>query len=427
MDILVVGGGGREHAIVRKLKESPRCGKLYCAPGNGGISRDAVCCEVAATDIPGMVALAKEKRVDLVFVAPDDPLVAGMVDAMEEAGIAAFGPNAAAAILEGSKVFSKELMKKYGIPTAEYAVFDQPEEALAYVKSRDRYPAVIKADGLALGKGVILCDTYDEARQAVKSLMEDKVFGASGSRVVVEEYLTGPEVSVLAFTDGSTVKPMASAKDHKRAFDGDRGPNTGGMGNISPNPHYTQEDAAWCLEHIFQPTVDAMRKEGRPFKGCLFFGLMLTPDGPKVIEYNCRFGDPETQVVLPRLQTDLIEIIEAVREERLAELDIQWSEEACACVVMASGGYPGSYPKGLPITGLGDDGQLPVDNRMGKLTVFHAGTQRKDGRFVTAGGRVLGVTAVADTLDAALEKAYEAVGDIHFENAHYRKDIGLIR
>ena len=425
MDILVVGGGGREHAIVRKLKESPHCGTLYCAPGNGGISRDAVCCDVAATDIEGMVALAREKKVDLVFVAPDDPLVAGMVDALEEAGIPAFGPRKAAAILEGSKVFSKELMKKYGIPTADYAVFDQPQEALAYVRERDRYPAVIKADGLALGKGVILCDTYEEACQAVKSLMEDKIFGASGSRVVVEEYLTGPEVSVLAFTDGKTVKPMVSAKDHKRAFDGDRGPNTGGMGNISPNPHYTQADADWCMEHIFQPTVDAMRKEGRPFKGCLFFGLMLTPDGPKVIEYNCRFGDPETQAVLPRLKTDLIEILQAVREERLADMQIQWSEKACACVVMASGGYPGSYPKGLPIEGLAADGQLSSGSA--DVTVFHAGTKWEGGRFVTAGGRVLGVTATADALDAALDKAYEAVGEIRFENAHYRKDIGRTR
>ena len=285
-DILVVGGGGREHAIIRKLKESPRCGKLYCTPGNGGIARDAKCFDVPATDVAGVVELATRLMVDLVFVAPDDPLVAGMVDALEEAGISAFGPRANAAILEGSKVFSKDLMKKYGIPTAGYEVFDKPADALNYIRLQDSYPAVVKADGLALGKGVILCDGYEEAKQAVKEIMEDRVFGASGSRVVVEEFLTGPEVSVLAFTDGKTVKPMVSSKDHKRAFDGDMGPNTGGMGTISPNPYYTAEDAAFCMEHIFQPTVDAMAKEGRPFKGCLFFGLMLTPKGPKVIEYK---------------------------------------------------------------------------------------------------------------------------------------------
>lgn len=421
MDILVVGGGGREHAIIRKLKESPRCGRLYCAPGNGGIAKDAECCDVAATDIPGMVALAKRLEVDLVFVAPDDPLVAGMADAMEKAGIAAFGPFANAAILEGSKVFSKKLMKKYGIPTAGYEVFDKPEEALEYIRRQDRYPAVIKADGLALGKGVVLCADYQEACKAVKEIMEDRVFGESGSRVVVEEFLTGPEVSVLAFTDGLTVKPMVSAKDHKRAFDGDLGPNTGGMGTISPNPYYTPEYAAYCMEHIFQPTVDAMRKEGRPFKGCLFFGLMLTPDGPKVIEYNCRFGDPETQVVLPRLKTDLIDILCAVREERLAELPIEWTQEACACVVMASGGYPAAYRKGLEIRGLNADGQRE------DATVYHAGTSLKEGRFFTNGGRVLGVTAMAATLDEALDKAYAAVDKIDFKDAHYRRDIGKTR
>ena len=418
-DILVVGGGGREHAIIRKLKESPRCGKLYCTPGNGGIARDAKCFDVPATDVAGVVELATRLMVDLVFVAPDDPLVAGMVDALEKAGIPAFGPRANAAILEGSKVFSKDLMKKYGIPTAGYEVFDKPADALNYIRLQDSYPAVVKADGLALGKGVILCDGYEEAKQAVKEIMEDRVFGASGSRVVVEEFLTGPEVSVLAFTDGKTVKPMVSSKDHKRAFDGDMGPNTGGMGTISPNPYYTPEDAAFCMEHIFQPTVDAMAKEGRPFKGCLFFGLMLTPKGPKVIEYNCRFGDPETQVVLPRLQTDLLDRVDAIREERLAELDIRWKEEACACVVMASGGYPAAYRKGLPIAGLDQDGQLQE-----AYAVYHAGTAWKDGRFYTNGGRVLGVTAVADTVAAALDKAYEAVQHIEFENAHYRKDIG---
>ena len=423
MDILVVGGGGREHAIIRKLKESPRCGKLYCTPGNGGIACDAQCFDVAATDVDGVVALAKRLQVDLVFVAPDDPLVAGMVDALEAAGIAAFGPQANAAILEGSKVFSKELMKKYGIPTASYEVFDDPQQALRYIREQDRYPAVVKADGLALGKGVLLCDTYEDAQNAVKEIMEDKVFGDSGSRVVVEEFLTGPEVSVLAFTDGETVCPMVSSKDHKRALDGDKGLNTGGMGTISPNPYYTDEDAAYCMEHIFKPTIEAMAKEGRPFQGCLYFGLMLTPDGPKVIEYNCRFGDPETQVVLPRLKTDLVDIICAVREKRLKDLTIEWDDQPCACVVMASGGYPGSYPKGLPITGLDKDGQ-PA----GKACVYHAGTKRlEDGAFVTNGGRVLGVTARGTTLQEALKEAYAAVDTIHFENAHYRRDIGQTR
>lgn len=418
MDILVVGGGGREHAIVRKLKESPRCGKLYCTPGNGGIAADAECFSVAATDVDGVVALAKKLAVDLVFVAPDDPLVAGMVDALEAAGIAAFGPRANAAILEGSKVFSKQLMKKYGIPTAGYEVFEDPADALAYIRKQNQYPAVIKADGLALGKGVVLCDTYEEAQKAVKEIMEDKIFGQSGNRVVVEEFLTGPEVSVLAFTDGKTVCPMVSAKDHKRAFDGDKGPNTGGMGTISPNPHYTAEDAAFCMQHIFQPTVEAMAKEGRPFKGCLFFGLMLTPNGPKVIEYNCRFGDPETQVVLPRLKTDLLEILLAVQEECLADIDIQWSEEACACVVMASGGYPAAYRKGLPIHGLDAHGQLK------NAPIYHAGTRQENGKFYTNGGRVLGVTSMAPTVDEALERAYAAVAEIDFEDAHYRRDIG---
>ena len=313
------------------------------------------------------------------------------------------------------------IMKKYGIPTARYEVFDKPEEALAYIRQTDRYPAVVKADGLALGKGVILCDDYDAAKEAIHSIMEDRIFGASGSRVVVEEFLTGPEVSVLAFTDGKTIRPMVSAKDHKRAFDGDLGPNTGGMGTISPNPYYSAADADWCMEHIFQPTIEAMNQEGRPFKGCLFFGLMLTPDGPKVIEYNCRFGDPETQVVLPRLRTDLIEILEAIREERLADLPIEWAEEACACVVMASGGYPAAYRKGLPITGLDAQGQCA------DAEVFHAGTAYRDGRFVTNGGRVLGVTARGSDVEEALRRAYTAVETIDFENAHYRRDIGKTR
>ena len=417
-DILVVGGGGREHAIIRKLKESPRCGRLFCTPGNGGISRDAACFDVAPTDVDGVVALARECGADLVLVAPDDPLVAGMVDALEEAGIPAFGPRANAAILEGSKVFSKNLMKTYGIPTARYEVFEDPAEALRYIREQNRYPAVVKADGLALGKGVLLCADYEEAKRAVHDIMEDRVFGASGSRVVVEEFLTGPEVSVLAFTDGKTVRPMVSSKDHKRAFDGDMGPNTGGMGTISPNPFYTEEQAAWCMEHIFLPTVAAMNAEGRPFKGCLYFGLMLTPDGPKVIEYNSRFGDPETQVVLPRLQTDFAQIVEAVAKERLSELSIQWSEQASACVVMASGGYPGSYPKGIEIHGLDANGQAEG------VTVYHAGTKLEDGKFLTNGGRVLGITALGDTLEAALNKAYAAVENITFEGAMYRKDIG---
>ena len=399
MKVLVIGGGGREHAIIRKLKESPKVEAIYCAPGNGGIAKDAECVAISAMDLDGAVAFAKEKQIDLVFVAPDDPLAAGMVDRFEAAGIPAFGPNAAAAQIESSKVFSKNLMKKYNIPTAGYEVFSDPKEAVAYIEQNNKFPIVVKADGLALGKGVLIAADLQEARDAVKKIMEDKAFGASGNQVVIEEFLTGPEVSVLAFTDGKTVKPMVSSKDHKRAFDGDMGPNTGGMGTISPNPYYTAEDAAFCMEHIFQPTVDAMAKEGRPFKGCLFFGLMLTPKGPKVIEYNCRFGDPETQVVLPRLQTDLLDIVDAIREERLAELDIRWKEEACACVVMASGGYPAAYRKGLPIAGLDQDGQLQE-----AYAVYHAGTAWKDGRFYTNGGRVLGVTAVADTVAAALDK-----------------------
>lgn len=420
LDILVVGGGGREHAIIRKLKESPRCGQIYCTPGNGGIACDARCFDVAANDVAGVVALAKSLKVHLVFVAPDDPLVAGMVDALETEGIAAFGPRANAAILEGSKVFSKQLMKQYGIPTADYEVFDNPAEALSYIRQKNRYPAVIKADGLALGKGVILCDNYNEAKTAIKTIMEDRIFGASGSRVVVEEFLTGPEVSVLAFTDSQTICPMVSAKDHKRVFDGDMGPNTGGMGTISPNPYYDEKAAAFCMEHIYRPTMDAMNKEGRPFKGCLFFGLMLTPHGPKVIEYNCRFGDPETQVVLPRLKTDLVDILCAVHDERLSELNIEWTNDACACVVMASGGYPGSYRKGLKIDGLNANGQLNHN------VVYHAGTQKTADGFFTNGGRVLGVSAKAATLEEALGHAYGSVSKIRFPDAHYRRDIGKV-
>ena len=418
MDILVIGGGGREHAIVRKLKESPRAGKLYCAPGNGGIAKDAECVPISAMDIPAVVAFAKEKKVGLVFVAPDDPLAAGMVDALEKEGIPAFGPRANAAVIEASKVFSKDLMKRYHIPTAQYEVFSNPEEAAAYIEKNNRYPIVVKADGLALGKGVLICQNLEEARAALKEIMEDRVFGASGSRVVVEEFLTGPEVSVLAFTDGHTIKPMVSSKDHKRALDNDQGLNTGGMGTVSPNPYYTEEMAEQCMKTIFLPTIEAMKKEGRPFKGCLYFGLMLTPDGPKVIEYNARFGDPETQVVLPRLKTDLLDIVMAVVEERLEDQPIQWSQEACACVVMASGGYPGHYEKGLPIEGLEENGQVEG------AVVYHAGTVCKDGKFLTNGGRVLGVTALGDTLEEALGKAYQAVEKIHWQGVHYRKDIG---
>ncbi len=417
MKVLVVGGGGREHALVRKIKESKKVDEIFCTPGNGGISYDAKCFDVAATDIDGVVNLAKEIKADLVVVAPDDPLVAGMVDALNEAGFKTFGPRANAAIIEGSKVFSKELMQKYNIPTAEYKVFDNAEEAIEYIKERNEFPTVIKADGLALGKGVIIPENLDDAIAGVKEIMEDKIFGASGNNIVVEEFLTGPEVSVLAFTDSKCVKPMVSSMDHKRALDGDKGLNTGGMGTVSPNPYYTQDVAKECMDKIFIPTINAMNNEGRTFKGCLYFGLMITPKGPKVIEYNCRFGDPETQVVLPRLKTDIVDIFEAIDNETLSDLDVEWSDDACACVIMASGGYPKSYPKGIEITGL-SNGQLDG------VTVYHAGTKLQDNKLVTSGGRVLGVTALGDTLENALKKSYDAVEKIHFEGAHYRRDIG---
>lgn len=417
MKVLVVGGGGREHALVRKIKESKKVDEIFCTPGNGGISYDAKCFDVAATDIDGVVNLAKEIKADLVVVAPDDPLVAGMVDALNEAGFKTFGPRANAAIIEGSKVFSKELMQKYNIPTAEYKVFDNAEEAIDYIKERNEFPTVIKADGLALGKGVIIPENLDDAIAGVKEIMEDKIFGASGNNIVVEEFLTGPEVSVLAFTDGKCVKPMVSSMDHKRALDGDKGLNTGGMGTVSPNPYYTQEVAKECMDKIFIPTINAMNNEGRTFKGCLYFGLMITPKGPKVIEYNCRFGDPETQVVLTRLKTDIVDIFEAIDNETLSDLDVEWSDDACACVIMASGGYPKSYPKGIEITGL-SNGQLDG------VTVYHAGTKLQDNKLVTSGGRVLGVTALGDTLENALKKSYDAVEKIHFDGAHYRRDIG---
>ena len=421
MTYLVVGGGGREHTIIRKLKESPDVDKIYCTPGNGGISKDAEVFDVAATDIDGVVALAQKLGVDCVFVAPDDPLVLGMVDALNEQGIRAFGPNQRAAIIEGSKVFSKELMKKHGIPSAAYEVFDEPKAALEYIKTRDSYPAVIKADGLALGKGVVIAENFDEAKAAIHSIMEDKIFGNSGNHIVIEEFLTGPEVSVLAFTDGHCMKPMVSSMDHKRVFNGNLGPNTGGMGTVSPNPFYTDEIAQTCMDTIFLPTMHAMNAEGRTFKGCLYFGLMLTPDGPKVIEYNCRFGDPEAQVVLPRLKTDFSAIIQAIIDEKLSEMDIEWDDGACACVIMASGGYPGKYEKGLPIEGLDKNGQVEG------ATVYHAGTRCSEfagGGFLTNGGRVLGVTAKGATLDEALTRAYGAVDGISFKGAHFRTDIG---
>lgn len=417
MKVLVVGGGGREHALIRKIKESKKVDSIACTPGNGGISYDADCYDVSATDVDGVVNLAKEIKADFVVVAPDDPLVAGMVDALNAAGFKTFGPSANAAIIEGSKVFSKELMQKYNIPTAEYKVFDKAEDVIEYIKEKNEFPTVIKADGLALGKGVIIPENLDEAVAGVKEIMEDKIFGASGNNVVVEEFLTGPEVSVLAFTDGKCVKPMVSSMDHKRALDGDKGLNTGGMGTVSPNPYYTEDVAKGCMEKIFIPTIEAMNKEGRTFKGCLYFGLMITPKGPKVIEYNCRFGDPETQVVLPRLKTDIMDIFEAINNGTLSQLDIEWSDKACTCVIMASGGYPKSYPKGIEITGL-SNGQLDG------VTVYHAGTAIKDGKLVTSGGRVLGVTALGDTLEDALKKSYEAVEKINFDGAHYRKDIG---
>ena len=415
MKVLVVGGGGREHAICVSLAKSPKVTKLYCAPGNGGIAQVAECLDVKATDIEGMIAAVKAKGIDFVMVAPDDPLALGMVDAMEAAGIRAFGPRKNAAILESSKVFSKGLMKKYGIPTAAYETFDKMDEALAYIEKQGA-PIVVKADGLALGKGVVVASTVEEAKAAVVDMMQNGKFGASGARVVIEECMTGPEVTVLCFTDGKTIAPMLSSQEHKRAYDNDEGPNTGGMGAICPTPNYTPEIAAVCMEKIFRPTVEAMNKEGRPFKGVLYFGLMLTPQGPKVVEYNARFGAPETQPILSMLETDLLEIFEAVVDERLDKVDIKWKSGAAACVVIASGGYPVAYDKGYEITGLD---KVPAD-----ITVFHAGTALRDGKYVTNGGRVLGVTATADTLAAAIHRAYEGVELIHFEKAHYRKDIG---
>ncbi|MCD8049535.1 MAG: phosphoribosylamine--glycine ligase [Clostridia bacterium] len=418
MKVLVVGGGGREHTIVWKLAQSESVDKIYCAPGNAGIGQIAECVPIKATDVEGVVKFAEENKIDLTVVAPDDPLVLGMVDALEEKGIRAFGPRKNAAIIEGSKVFSKKLMKKYGIPTAHYEVFDSAEKALEYVKSAP-LPTVIKAEGLALGKGVIIAKTEEEAEKAIRDMMEDKVFGNAGNRVVIEEFLTGPEISVLAFTDGKTMRPMVSAQDHKRAYDNDEGLNTGGMGTFSPSRIYDEKMAEECMNNIFLPTMKAMNSEGRTFKGVLYFGLMATKDGVKVIEYNCRFGDPETQVVLPRLQGDLFEIFNAVIDERLDEVEYSWREGGCVCVVAASGGYPVKYDKGYEITGIEDAEAL------GDVTVFHAGTAMKDGKLVTAGGRVLGVTAVAGSLDDAIKKAYEGIEKVSFEKMHYRKDIGI--
>ncbi len=418
MKVLVVGGGGREHTIIWKLAQSPKRPTLYCAPGNGGIAQLATCVDIRATDVDGIVAFAKENQIDLTVVAPDDPLMLGMVDALEAAGLRAFGPRQSAALIEGSKVFSKELMKQYGIPTARYEVFSDPDEAMAYIRAHG-YPAVIKAEGLALGKGVIIAKDEAEAEAGIREIMRDKAFGDAGNRVVIEEFLTGPEVSVLAFTDGKTLCPMVSAQDHKRAYDHDEGPNTGGMGTFSPSRLYTPEIAKTCMETIFLPTMRAMNAEGRTFKGVLYFGLMMTADGVKVIEYNARFGDPETQVVLPRLKTDLLEIFEAIVDERLADLTIEWDDGAAVCVVLASGGYPKKYQTGYPIEGLAAVEQEPG------MMVFHAGTKLDGGKLVTAGGRVLGVTAVGGDLDDAIKRAYDGVGKVSFQDMHYRKDIGI--
>ena len=413
MKVMVVGGGGREHAIIKKLKENREITELYALPGNGGMANDATCIDIGAKEIKKQVEFAVNNKIDYAVVAPDDPLVLGAVDALNEAGIPCFGPNKAAAIIEGSKVFSKNLMKKYGIPTAEYEVFDNKDEALKYLESAP-IPTVIKADGLALGKGVIIAETREDAKAAVISMMEDKVFGESGSNIVIEEFLTGPEVSVLSFTDGKTVVPMVSSMDHKRALDGDKGLNTGGMGTVSPNPYYTEDIAKTCMETIFLPTIEAMNKENRSFKGCLYFGLMLTEKGPKVIEYNCRFGDPETQVVLPLLESDLLTIMQACTNGTLADTEVKFKDGAAACVVMASNGYPQKYESGF---------ELKIDDSI-KDKVYVAGAKLDGGVLKTAGGRVLGVTDTGADLREALAKAYENVKMVSFSNAFYRNDIG---
>ena len=413
MKVLVVGGGGREHAVIRKLRENKDITEIYALPGNGGIAADAKCEPIAATDIAGIAAFAVEHEIDYAVVTPDDPLVLGCVDALEEKGIPCFGPRANAAIIEGSKVFSKNLMKKYGIPTAKYETFDDLDAALKYLDTAPM-PTVIKADGLALGKGVIIAQNLSEARTAVTDMMQNGRFGKSGEHVVIEEYLEGPEVSVLSFTDGKTVKPMVSSMDHKRAGDNDTGLNTGGMGTVAPNPYYTKAVADRCMEEIFLPTIAAMNAEGRPFKGCLYFGLMITKDGPKVIEYNCRFGDPETQVVLPLLESDLFTIMRAVTDGRLAETEVEFSDRHACCVILASRGYPESYQKGYPLA-------IPETVRD---KVYVAGAKLQNGQLLTSGGRVVGCTAVADTLPEAIRDAYEIAGQVTFENAYCRRDIG---
>ena len=415
MKVLVVGGGGREHAICWKLAQSSKVTELYCAPGNAGIAQVAKCVDVKATDVDGMVKWAKDNAMDFVVVAPDDPLALGMVDALEEAGIPAFGPRKNAAVIEASKAFSKELMKKYRIPTARYETFTQLDKALTYIEEQGA-PIVVKADGLALGKGVVVASTVDEAKTAAREMMEDKKFGESGSTVVIEECMTGPEVTVLAFADGEHVRPMVSSQDHKRAYDGNKGPNTGGMGAIAPPPQYTPEVARRCMDEIFQPTISALKAEGRPFHGVIYFGLMLTPEGPKVVEYNARFGDPECQAVLSLLEGDLMDIFTACREGTLDQVDYGWKDQAACCLVLASGGYPLDYRKGCPISGLEEAGRSAV--------VFHAGTAEKDGQIVTSGGRVLGVTALGDTLEQAIANAYAAAKPIHFQDMHFRTDIG---
>ncbi len=413
MKLLVVGGGGREHAIIRSLKKNPQVETIYALPGNGGIAADATCVPIGATEIDKIVAFAVENAIDYAVVAPDDPLVLGCVDALEEKGIPCFGPRANAAIIEGSKVFSKNLMHKYGIPTAEYAVFDQMDEALSYLDTAP-IPTVVKADGLALGKGVIIAETREAAKTAVRDMMEAGVFGKSGSRVVIEEFLTGPEVSVLAFTDGKVVKPMVSSMDHKRAGDNDTGLNTGGMGTVAPNPYYTPEIAQRCMEEIFLPTIAAMNAEGRTFRGCLYFGLMLTPNGPKVIEYNCRFGDPETQVVLPLLESDLLTIMRACTNGTLADTEVRFADKHACCVILASKGYPQSYQKGFPITMTEEAAQH----------TYVAGAKLENGQLLTSGGRVTGTTAIADTLEQAIREAYRISDGVRFENAYRRSDIG---
>lgn len=455
MKILVIGGGGREHAIIKKLKESPKVTEIYALPGNGGIAYDALCTDIKATELSLVTEFAAAHGIDFAVVGPDDPLALGAVDRLSAIGIPAFGPHANAAIIESSKVFAKDLMKRYGIPTAGYEVFDSAEAAFSHIRQQNCFPVVIKADGLALGKGVVIADSLEMAEKALHEIMTERIFGDSGSRVVVEEFLTGPEVSVLAFTDSKTLIPMVSSMDHKRALDQDQGPNTGGMGTIAPNPYYTEEIARRCTEEIFLPTMEAMNKEGRPFKGCLYFGLMLTENGPKVIEYNCRFGDPEAQVVLPLLSSDLLEIMEAVVEERLAETPVTFQNGAACCVIAASGGYPGPYETGKPVEGLilgqlrdtlrlsGNPGFRNGSKHAGEgkpatdagdektvpgVAVYHAGTRRqvKDGpgKLLTAGGRVLGVTAAAETLEQAIHNAYEGIKQIRFDGMHYRTDIG---